>query len=180
LTVAGLLVAVALPFEGSTLIGFLPGPKVSLAVDIATTGNPIECVAYMLRIGVGAPPDEVVEQIYVTAQFPGTVASYKFGAANATLLADRTEGVSAFVLGKDETGECTAKQAALTPSPDFTATQAGPRMIQIRGTKVLPRTMVSGLFVMSRKGPAFDPSLLLAWGFGFTVTKRIEEMPRNN
>src|ERR1700756_5221770 len=65
-----------------------------------------------------------------------------------TILADRTEGVSAFVLGKDETGECTAKQAALTPSPDFTATQAGPRMVQIRGTKVLPRTMVSGLFVM--------------------------------
>jgi hypothetical protein len=185
LTVAGLLIPFVLLFKGS-LMGLLPGPKVFLGVDIATTGNPAGCVAYMLKIGVGAPPDEVVEQLYITAQFPGNVVSYKFGAAEATISGTTTAGLGAFVLGEDQNGECTVKQAALTPSPDFTTTQAGPRVVQIRGTKVLPSTIVFGLFAMSRKGPAFNPAFLVAGGyykyelFGFTITKHPQELPHNN
>lgn len=185
LTIASIFIPLVMLFVGSTVIGLLPGPKVFLGVDIATFDGG-GCVAYVLKIGVGASPDEVIEQLYVTAQFPGNVVSYKFGAANATLLANGTEGISAFVLGKDESGECTVKQAAITPSPDFTATQAGPRMVQIRGTNVLPRTMVAGVFAMSRKGPAFDPAWLIAGGyykyqlFGFPITKHTLEMPHNS
>ena len=191
MAVAALLFAVAgvvLPFEGSTLIGFLPGPTVFLGLDVTATPTPPGCVAYTLKIGVGARPGEVVKQFYITAQFPGNVASYKFGAAEATISGSRTIGVGAFVLGEDQNGECTVQQVALTPSPDVTATQAGPRMVQIRGANVLPSTIVYGVFAMSKKEPSSfnNPSIVIAGGyykyelFGFTITKHSQELPHKD
>jgi hypothetical protein len=181
LTVAGLLITIVLLFEGSTLMGLLPGPTAFVRIDgmRVTTGNAAGCLAYMVSISTATPSNDVIEALYLTVQFPKNIASYKFGAANASVLARNPERVwlSAFDVGRDASGECSVAQAAVAPSPDLTATIAGPGMVQMRGTRILPRTVVMGCFALSGKDASFQPPTMFTEGsyeykrFGFTVSK---------
>jgi hypothetical protein len=181
ITLAG-LIPLALIFAGSTLMGLLPGPTVSVTIEglRATSGNPAGCVTYMVNINTATPSDAVIEALYLTVQFPKDIASYKFGAANAAVLARNPKRVwmGLFEVGKDANGECSVVQAALSPSPDLTATIAGPGMVQLRGIRILPRSVIMGLFALSVKDASFQPPPpIFTEGsyeytrFGYTVTK---------
>jgi hypothetical protein len=179
--VAGLLIPILLLFEGSTLMGLLPGPRALVTIRglRQTSGNAAGCVGYMVSISTANPSNDVIEALYLTVQFPKNIASYKFGAANAAVLARAPQRVwlSAFELGKDANGECSVMQAAVAPSPDLTATIAGAGMVQMRGTRILPRTVVMGYFALSVKDASFQPPTTFTEGsyeytrFGFTVSK---------
>ena len=178
LGLAGLLLPIILLFEGSTLMGLLPGPYAIVSIQgIREAG----CLGYMVTISTANPSNDVIEALYLTVQFPKNIASYKFGAANASVLARAPKRVwiSAFEFGKDANGECTVVQAAVAPSPDLTATIAGPGMVQMRGTRILPRSVVQGYFVLSVKDASFQPPTMFTEGsyqytkFGFTVSKAL-------
>jgi hypothetical protein len=181
LAVAGLLIPIVLLFEGSTLMGLLPGPNALVTIQglRMTSGNEAGCLGYMVSISTANPSNDVIEALYLTVQFPKNIASYKFGAANASVLARAPQRVwlTLFELGKDATGECSVVQAAVAPSPDLTATIAGPGMVQMRGTRILPRTVVQGYFALSVKDASFQPPTMFTEGsyeytrFGFTVSK---------
>src|SRR5208282_2088692 len=100
-------------------------------------------------------------QLYLTIQFPGDIASYKFGAGSAAVLGTTPGRVAMalFELGKDANGECTVVQAAVAPSPDLSVTIAGPGMIQLRGSHLIPETAVFGVFALSIKEPSFHPAI---------------------
>ena len=186
LAVAGVVIGVItllLIFEGSTLMGLLPGPNAHVTIQglRATSGNPAGCLGYMVSIDTANPSNEVIQALYLTIQFPKNIASYKFGAANASVLARAPQRVwmSIFELGKDADGECSVVQAAVSPSPDLTATIAGPGMVQMRGIRILPRTVLQGYFALSVKDASFQPPTMFTEGsyeytrFGITVSKPI-------
>ena len=132
---------------------------------------------------MGSPQHETLDGVYFTIQFPGNIAGYRFGTGSAAELepTGRT-AIAGFEVGKDPTGECQVVQAAIAPSPDITATIAGPGMIQVRGTRILPKTMVNGLFALSVKKPSFQPPKMFTEGsyeykrLGFTVSKPLRFM----
>jgi hypothetical protein len=181
LGVASLLITIVLLFAGPTLMGLLPGPEPVAQIDgmRMASGDAAGCLAYMVSINTANPSNDVIEALYLTVQFPKNITNYKFGAANASVLARKPERVwlSAFELGRDASGECTVMQAAVAPSPDLTATIAGPGMVQMRGTRILPRTVLMGLFALSGKDASFQPSTMFTEGtyeyhrFGITVSK---------
>lgn len=190
LSVSGLLIGLfsfVLIFAGPSLLGLLPGPRVFLDVKIlqGKTGDTAGCVGYSLGIGVGGEPDEVIEQFHLTAQFPGNIANYTFGAIDATMFEDQNAGSVGMGLAQDKNGDCSAVETGIHSDSDLKATKTGPRMVRIDGTNILSRTMAHGVFAMSRKGSSFDPSILRARGFyqyekfGYTVTKHFLEMPHN-
>jgi hypothetical protein len=133
-------------------------------------------------VSIGSPPDEVIERLYLTIQFPGNISGYKFGAASAAVLGSSPGlvGMSVFELGKDANGECTVVQAAVAPSPDLTATIAGPGMVQMRGARIIPKTMVMGYFALSVKEPSFHPAMMFKEGyfeytrFGLLISKPLK------
>ena len=165
-------------------MGLFPGPTVSVAIQgfRATSGNAAGCVAYMVSIDTATPSNDLIEELYLTVQFPKNIASYKFGAGVASVLSRNPQRVwlTAFDLGKDNNGECIIRSAAVSPSPDLTATIAGPGMVQLRGSRILPRSVVIGLFALSVKNTGFQPApSLFTEGsyeynrFGFPVTKQL-------
>jgi hypothetical protein len=134
----------------------------------------------MVNISTATPSNDLIEALYLTVQFPNDIASYKFGAANAAVLAGSSERVwlSGAEVGKDANGDCSIVQAAVAPSPDLTATIAGPGMVQMRGTRILPRSVVRGYFALSVKHASLEPPpAMFTEGnyeyqrFGFTVSK---------
>lgn len=165
---------------GPCLLRLLPGPKVDVVITglRVKAGNASGCVVYMVSL---FSPDEPLEGIYFTIQFPGNIAGYRFGAGSAAELetTGRT-GIAAFEVGKDSSGECEVIQAAVAPSPDFTATIAGPGMVQVRGARILPQTMATGIFALSVKKPSFQPASMFKEGFYeykrlvFTISKPLE------
>jgi hypothetical protein len=181
-TVLGLLLAVVVPVEGSTLVGLLSGPRVAVQIQglRVTTGNAARCVTYM--VGIATPPDRVIEQLYLTLQFPGNIASYKFGAGSAAVLGTGPglAAIAVFELGKDANGECAVVQAAVAPSPDLTAIIDGPGMVQMRGNRIIPNTMVMGYFALSVKEPSLHPATMFKEGyfeytrFGYVISKPLE------
>jgi hypothetical protein len=180
LTIVSFLLALfslVLPLEGSTLMGILPGPKVGVTIQELrpTVSNAPGCMIYSIQIA--SPPDEIIERLNLTVQFPGNIAGYKFGALNRVEFPPG--GAMAgliFAVGKDANGECEVK-AEPAPSPDLTATIAGPGMVQVRGARILPRTSATGVFVLSVKPPGFNPATKFAEGsyeykrLGFDVSK---------
>jgi hypothetical protein len=191
LSVSGLLIGLftlGLIFAGPSLLGLLPGPKVFLDVNILQGKNrdTAGCVGYSLGIGVGGEPDEVIEQLHLTAQFPGNISNFTFGAIDTTIMSGGEHAGSVGMgLVQDKNGDCSAVEAFIHSDSDLKATKTGPRMVRIDGTNILTRTMADGVFAMSRKGSSFDPSFLTAGGFykyekfGYTVTKHFLEMPHN-
>jgi hypothetical protein len=127
-----------------------------------------------------SPSDEVIEQLDLTVQFPGNIASYRFGAGNAAVFpggSPERVWMAGFALGRDENGECTIKQAAIAPIPELTATIAGAGMVRMHGVRISPNTTAMGYFALSEKPPNFHPASMYTEGhyeyqrFGFTVSK---------
>src|SRR5262249_50822479 len=155
-------------FVGPILMRLLPGPNAHVTIQRLqeTSGDAAGCLGYMVSIDTANPSNDEIQALYLTIQFPKNIASYKFGAANASVLARAPKRVwmSIFELGKDANGECSVVQAAVSPSPDLTATIAGPGMVQMRGMRILPRTVIQGYFALSVKYASFQPPTMFTEG----------------
>lgn len=161
---------------------FVADPKVEVVITglRVTKGNALGCVVYSVEMA--APQNETIDGVYFTIQFPANIAGYRFGTGSASELGPPAGRMSmaVFEVGKDPTGECQVVQAAIAPSPDLTATIAGPGMVQVRGTRILPKTMVYGLFALSVRKPSFQPAQMFTDGsyeykrLGFTVSKPLK------
>jgi hypothetical protein len=147
-----------LPLYGPYLLRMLPSPEVHARIQLfppITSGTAIGCVVYMVTVTTPK-----ISRLDLTLQFPGDIASFKFGAANAAQFSGPLGrvGMVAFEIGRDANGECSVIQAAVTESPDVTLTKAGGGMVQVRGRNVLPYTTAGGAFALSSKPPSFKPA----------------------
>jgi hypothetical protein len=183
-TVIGVVLAVAVPLEGSTVVGLLPGgPPVSATITGLRAGasspNAAGCVEYL--VNVLAPTDAVIDELDLTVQFPGNISSHRFGAGNSAVYPHNNPGRTwLFVadIGKDAQGECEIHSSNMGGNPSgLTETIEGAGMVRFHGVRIPPHTIVVGVYAMSVRPPSFQPASMYTEGhyeyqrLGVTVSK---------
>jgi hypothetical protein len=130
------IIGLSTNFIAPKLLGWLlSGPNASVQVSIYywPADHPT-CWSYLIDIGSAGEFHEIVDQIYLKAIFPGSLANFTFGGAQETSSDKGTEGLfyrhlkpgeERSLLEVDKDGECHAKTLEFTDVPYFKVVPKG-------------------------------------------------------